>query len=39
MVYIMNEGMPIGKPSLEYYECIKQGYMDNEIPINILESF
>ena len=26
MVYIMNEGRPIGNPSQRYYETIRQGY-------------
>lgn len=39
MVYIMNEGRPIGEPSERYFNTIKQGYIDNGIDTKILDKF
>ncbi|MDP4144995.1 MAG: gamma-glutamylcyclotransferase family protein [Bacillota bacterium] len=39
MVYIMNEGMPIEKPSQSYFETIKKGYEAVGIDVKILEKF
>lgn len=36
MVYIMNEGRLMGKPSLPYYSIIREGYKDCGFSISIL---
>lgn len=36
MVYIMNEGRPLGTPGRCYYEVIRQGYMDTGFDISVL---
>lgn len=37
MVYIMDEGRLPGKPSASYVETIRQGYVDNDLDMSILE--
>jgi hypothetical protein len=37
MVYIMNEGRPLGTPSCYYYNVILQGYRAAEFDVNILK--
>jgi hypothetical protein len=37
MVYIMDERQLPGKPSAGYIETIHQGYMDNDMDIDILK--
>lgn len=37
MVYIMNEGRPLGKPSCYYYNVILQGYRSAEFDIDVLK--
>lgn len=37
MVYIMNEQQLPGKPSASYIETIRQGYIDNDMNLSILE--
>lgn len=37
MVYIMNEGRPIGAPSCYYYSTIRQGYKDFFLDYNFLK--
>lgn len=37
MVYIMNEHQLPGKPSANYIQTIRQGYIDNDMDITILE--
>ncbi|MBP2072640.1 MULTISPECIES: gamma-glutamylcyclotransferase family protein [Thermoanaerobacterium] len=37
MVYIMNPGNDIGRPSKRYYNIIKQGYIDAGFNIELLE--
>lgn len=37
MVYIMNEGKPLGAPGRYYYEVIREGYMDAGFYIPILD--
>ena len=36
MIYIMNEGRPLGSPSIYYYSVILEGYKDAKFNINIL---
>ena len=36
MVYIMNEGRPLGAPSRYYYEVIRHGYIDAGFDISVL---
>ena len=36
MVYIMNEGWPLGVPSRYYYDVIREGYMDAGFDLSIL---
>jgi hypothetical protein len=36
MVYIMNDGRPLGTPSRYYYEIIRQGYIDAGFDISVL---
>lgn len=36
MVYIMNEGRPLGAPGRYYYEAIRQGYIDAGFDISFL---
>jgi len=36
MVYIMNEGRPLGAPGRYYYEVIRQGYIDAGFDISFL---
>ena len=36
MVYIMNEGRPLGAPGRYYYELIRQGYIDAGFDISVL---
>jgi len=36
MVYIMNEGRPLGQPSCYYYSTILEGYMDAGFDVDIL---
>jgi gamma-glutamylcyclotransferase (GGCT)/AIG2-like uncharacterized protein YtfP len=36
MVYIMNEGRPLGAPSRYYYDVIRQGYLDAGFDLAIL---
>ena len=38
MVYIMNEGRPIGTPSCYYYSTIRQGYKDFFLDYNFLKN-
>lgn len=37
MVYIMNQKQLPGKPSIQYINTIRQGYIDNNMDINIFE--
>lgn len=37
MVYIMNEGRPLGAPGRYYYEIIREGYKNAEFHIPILD--
>lgn len=37
MVYIMNDGKPLGQPSVYYYNTIQQGYLDNDLDVHYLE--
>lgn len=37
MAYIMNEQMLPGIPSANYVETIRQGYIDNDLDISVLE--
>ena len=37
MVYIMNDGKPLGQPSVYYYNTIQQGYLDNDLDVRYLE--
>lgn len=37
MVYIMDEQQLPGKPSASYIETIRQGYIDNDMDLSILE--
>ena len=37
MVYIMNENQLPGKPSEQYVKTILQGYLDNDMDIDILK--
>lgn len=37
MVYIMNEGRPLGKPSCYYYNVILQGYSSAGFDFNVLK--
>lgn len=37
MIYIMNEGRPLGAPGRYYYEVIREGYMDAGFDIPILD--
>ena len=37
MIYIMNEGRPLGVPSPYYYNIIAQGYRDAEFDINFFK--
>jgi len=37
MVYIMNGNRPLAEPSMGYYECIQQGYIDNVLDLPYLE--
>ena len=36
MVYIMNEGRPLGAPGRYYYEVIRQGYIDAGFDVSVL---
>ena len=36
MVYIMNEGKPLGQPSCYYYSVILEGYKDAGLDVEIL---
>jgi len=36
MIYIMNEGRPLGAPSRYYYDVIRQGYADAGFNLSIL---
>jgi gamma-glutamylcyclotransferase (GGCT)/AIG2-like uncharacterized protein YtfP len=36
MVYIMNDGRPLGYPSTYYYDVIRQGYMDARFNLSVL---
>ena len=36
MVYVMNEGRPLGQPSCYYYTIILEGYKDAGFDIDIL---
>ena len=38
MVYIMNDGYKFNPPSVYYYETIREGYKDNNLPLNKLEN-
>lgn len=38
MVYIMTEGKPFNPPSVFYYETIREGYKENELPLRKLEN-
>ncbi len=38
MVYIMNEGKPIGKPSVYYYSIIREGYKECDFSIDFLNN-
>lgn len=38
MVYIMNEGRPLGRPSQRYFETIRQGYESAGLDKKYLES-
>jgi len=37
MVYIMNGNHPLAEPSMGYYECIQQGYIENGMDLSYLE--
>lgn len=37
MVYIMNGNRPLAEPSMRYYECIQQGYIENGMDLSYLE--
>jgi hypothetical protein len=37
MVYIMNEMQRPGMPSPQYIETIRQGYIDNDMDLNIFQ--
>jgi len=37
MVYIMNEGRPLGTPSCYYYSIILEGYKSADFDISILK--
>lgn len=37
MVYIMNGNRPLVEPSMGYYECIHQGYIENGMDLSYLE--
>lgn len=37
MVYIMDEQQIPGRPSADYIETIRQGYIDNNMDITILD--
>lgn len=37
MMYVMNEGRPLGKPSTFYYNTILEGYKECEFDVRILE--
>ncbi|MDE5564534.1 MAG: gamma-glutamylcyclotransferase [Oscillospiraceae bacterium] len=37
MVYIMNQKQLPGKPSIQYINTIRQGYIDNNMDVNIFE--
>lgn len=39
MAYIMNEHLLPGRPSTNYIETIRQGYIDNHFNIDIFEEF
>jgi gamma-glutamylcyclotransferase (GGCT)/AIG2-like uncharacterized protein YtfP len=36
MVYVMNEGLPLGRPGNQYYYIIRQGYQEAGFDIGIL---
>lgn len=37
MIYIMNEGYELGMPSKQYYACILEGYVENQIsPVHLI---
>lgn len=37
MTYIMNEGYELGMPSKQYYACILEGYVENQIsPVHLI---
>ena len=38
MVYIMNEGKPIGQPSLYYYSIIREGYKECDFSTDFLNN-
>lgn len=38
MVYIMNEGKPLGQPSMYYYSIIYDGYKAQNFDINLLRT-
>ncbi len=38
MVYIMNDGYKFNPPSVYYYETIREGYKDNNLPLSKLEN-
>lgn len=37
MIYIMNEGRPLGQPSCYYYTTILEGYRDADFDVNVLK--
>lgn len=37
MVYIMNGNCPLAEPTMGYYECIQQGYIENGMDLSYLE--
>lgn len=37
MVYIMNENQAPGRPSKQYINTIRQGYIDNDMDLSIFE--
>lgn len=36
MMYVMNEGRPLGAPSLGYYDVIREGYVDAGFNLSVL---
>ena len=36
-MYIMDGNRPLAEPSMRYYECIQQGYIENGMDLSYLE--